>query len=235
MVACTPEPRVFVAIPSRQKPRLRWVTPLVVVALCGTFLWTQSMQPAPRHALLQAWGTLGTLGGNVPGMDDPLRWARLFTALLLHADWSHLLGNLVFLMIFGLPAERVMGSLRFLAVFLVGGAVANLAAALSIAGDQVIIGASGAISAVIGAWLTLFPKARLGVVIPLGVFLEFVRAPAALLIGLWILLQVLFAYIGPAYGQVAWVAHVAGFGIGGVLALLSRGAIAKRMRKARGY
>ena len=89
--------------------------------------------------------------------------------------------------------------------------------------------------AVIGAWLTLFPNARLGVVLPLGLFLEFVHAPATWLIGLWILLQVLFAYIGPAYGQVAWVAHVAGFGVGGALALLSRGAIAKRMRRARGY
>ena len=71
--------------------------------------------------------------------------------------------------------------------------------------------------------------------LPLGLFLEFVRAPAMLLIGLWIVLQVLFAYIGPAYGQVAWVAHVAGFGAGGLLALLSRGAIARRMRKEHGY
>ena len=226
---------MFVAIPSRQKPRPRWVTPLLVVALCAVFLWTQSMPPTARQGLLQAWGTLGALGGDFSGLDDPHRWLRLFTALFLHADWSHIVGNLVFLMIFGLPAERVMGSLRFLLVFLVGGAAANLAAALSIAGDQVIIGASGAVSAVIGAWLTLFPKARLGVVIPLGVFFELVRAPAGLLIGLWILLQVLFAYIGPAYGQVAWVAHVAGFGIGGVLAMLSRRAIARRMRKARGY
>ena len=89
--------------------------------------------------------------------------------------------------------------------------------------------------AVIGAWLVLFPRARLGVVVPLGLFLEFVRAPAALLIGVWALLQVLFAYIGPAYGQVAWVAHLAGFGSGGVFALLSRAAIAKRLRRQRGY
>ena len=87
----------------------------------------------------------------------------------------------------------------------------------------------------LGAWLVLFPRARLGVVVPLGLFLEFVRAPAALLIGVWALLQVLFAYIGPAYGQVAWVAHLAGFGFGGVFALLSRAAIAKRLRRQRGY
>ncbi len=226
---------MFVAIPPRQKRRLRWVTPLLVIGLCTTFVWTQSLPADVRQQLLHAWGTLGGFGANPFSVLAGTRWATLFSALFLHGDWAHLIGNLVFLMIFGLPAERVMGSLRFLAVFLLGGAAANLSAALSIAGDQVIIGASGAVSAVIGAWLTLFPRARLGVVIPLGMFLEFVRAPAALLIGLWVLLQVLFAYIGPAYGQVAWVAHVAGFGFGGLLALLSRGAIARQMRKDRGY
>ena len=226
---------MFVAIPPRQKRHPRWVTPTLVVLLCATFVWTQTLPGPVREAVLQDWGALGGLGRDPGSLADPWRWARLFTALFLHGDWSHLVGNLVFLMIFGFPAERLLGSMRFLAVFLIGGAVANLAASLTIDGDQVVIGASGAVSAVIGAWLALFPKARLGVVLPLGLFLEFVRAPAVLLIGLWVLLQVLFAYIGPAYGQVAWVAHVAGFGAGAVLALLSRSAIARRMRKERGY
>ena len=226
---------MFVAIPPRHKRRPRWVTPTLVVLLCAAFVWTQSLPAPARQAVLQDWGALGGLGHGLASFTDPARWARFFSALFLHGDWSHLLGNLVFLMIFGLPSERLLGSLRFLAVFLVGGAIANFAAAVSVAGDQVVIGASGAVSAVIGAGLALFPRARLGVVLPLGLFLEFVRAPAVLLIGLWVLLQVLFAYIGPAYGQVAWVAHVAGFGAGGVMALLSRGAIARRMRKQRGY
>ncbi|MBE2211169.1 MAG: rhomboid family intramembrane serine protease [Xanthomonadaceae bacterium] len=226
---------MFVAIPPRQKRHPRWVTPTLVVLLCAAFVWTQMLPPLVRDAVLQDWGAVGGLGSDPGSLSDPWRWARLFTALFLHGDWAHLLGNLVFLMIFGFPAERLLGSLRFLVVFLLGGAVANFAASVSVADNQVVIGASGAVSAVIGAWLALFPKARLGVVLPLGLFLEFVRAPAMLLIGLWIVLQVLFAYIGPAYGQVAWVAHVAGFGAGGLLALLSRGAIARRMRKEHGY
>jgi len=226
---------LFVAIPPRQKRHPRWVTPTLVVLLCAAFVWTQMLPPLVRDAVLQDWGAVGGLGSDPGSLSDPWRWARLFTALFLHGDWAHLLGNLVFLMIFGFPAERLLGSLRFLVVFLLGGAVANFAASVSVADNQVVIGASGAVSAVIGAWLALFPKARLGVVLPLGLFLEFVRAPAMLLIGLWIVLQVLFAYIGPAYGQVAWVAHVAGFGAGGLLALLSRGAIARRMRKEHGY
>src|SRR3546814_14548000 len=104
-----------------------------------------------------------------------------------------------------------MGAGRFLLLFLLGGAVANLAAVLLIAGpDRLVIGASGAVSAVIGAYLALFPRAKPGVVLPLGLFLQFVRTPAPLLIGIWALLQVVFAYIGPAFRTVAWAAHTPG-------------------------
>ena len=72
-------------------------------------------------------------------------------------------------------------------------------------------------------------------VLPLGLFLEFVRVPAFLLIGLWVLLQVLFAYSGPAFGAVAWPAHIAGFLFGVVFALLTKAAIARRLRRSRGY
>ena len=166
----------------------------------------------------------------------PEQWLRLFSALFLHADWAHLLGNLVFLLIFGLPAERVMGAWRLLALFLLGGAFANLFTVLAIgAPDRLVIGASGAVSALIGAYLALFPQARLGVVVPLGLFLEFVRAPASLLIGVWAVLRVVFAYIGPAYGAVAWAAHAAGFAFGVLFAMFSRQAIARRLRKLKGY
>ena len=139
-------------------------------------------------------------------------------------------------LIFGLPAERVMGPWRFLALFLLGGAFANFVAALAIGTpDRLIIGASGAVSAIIGAYLALFPRARLGVVLPLGLFLEFVRAPASLLIGLWAVLQVVFAYIGPAFGTVAWAAHAGGFVFGAAFALASRQAIARRLRRLQGY
>ena len=101
--------------------------------------------------------------------------------------------------------------------------------------DRVVIGASGAVSAVIGAYLALFPTAKLGVVLPLGLFLEFVRAPASLLIGIWVLMQVGFAYIGPAFGEVAWSAHVAGFLFGVLFALVARRGIARRLRRRSGY
>ena len=224
---------MFVALPRRQRPSLRWACPLLFALLWLAFFWYSTRQAADRQALLQAWGALD--GG--PGTRLDLQAAlRLVTALFLHAGWAHLLGNLVFLLIFGLPAEKALGSWRFLLLFLAGGAIANLAAVLMLAGPgSVIIGASGAISALIGAYLALFPNARLGVVLPLGLFLEFVRAPASLLIGIWALLQVVFAYIGPAFGMVAWAAHVAGFLFGIAFALLVRRAVARRLRRQKGF
>ena len=171
-----------------------------------------------------------------PAIDRHRQYDRLVTYGFIHADWSHLLGNLVFLLIFGLPAERVLGPWRLLLLFLVGGAVSNLVAIYTMGSpDQIIIGASGAVSALIGAYLALFPGARLGVVIPLGLFLEFVRAPAYLLIGVWAALQVVFAHIGPSFGMVAWWAHIGGFVFGVVYGVYVRAAIARRLRKRHGF
>jgi len=230
---------MFVGISTRRKTVFRWAAPLMFVALWLAYVLGAMRAPALRQGAELDWGVLSG------GLDSIEAWSqalvdgsvlRLASALFLHADWIHLIGNLVFLLIFGLPAERVMGGWRFLVLFLLGGAVANLAAVLAIgAPDRVIIGASGAVSAVIGAYLALFPGARLGVVLPLGLFLEFVRVPASLLIGLWALLQLVFDYSGQAFGAVAWPAHIAGFLFGVVFALFARAAIARRLRQSRGY
>ncbi|HET6397225.1 MAG TPA: rhomboid family intramembrane serine protease [Pseudoxanthomonas sp.] len=230
---------MFVSLPSRRKPSLRWATPLLLAALWLAFLWMLGRPDEARRSLWLAWGALARGLGGGDALLAALRDGsvlRLFTALFLHADWAHLLGNLVFLLIFGLPAERAMGPWRFLFLFLCGGAAANLAAVSTLGSpDRAVIGASGAVSAVIGAYLALFPGARLGVVLPLGLFLEFVRAPAFLLIGIWAALQVLFMYIGPAFGAVAWAAHVAGFLFGVAFALVVRAGIARRLRRQKGY
>lgn len=229
---------MFVSIPYRQKTPLRWATPTLFAVLWLCFTVVVLLPDAERQRLPLQWGTL-TGGWTSPDTAwEAVRTGtalRLVTALFLHADWAHLLGNLVFLLIFGLPAERAMGAWRLLLLFLAGGAVANLAAAIMIGEpDRLIIGASGAVSALIGAYLALFPSAKLGVVVPLGLFLQFVRAPAPLLIGIWALLQLLYTFIGPAFGTVAWGAHLTGFGFGALYALVARRAIARRLRRRRG-
>ncbi|MFC4728390.1 rhomboid family intramembrane serine protease [Coralloluteibacterium thermophilus] len=228
---------MFLGDPSRRRPQRRWATPLLVLLQSGVFVWLVLLPDlGARQAALSRWGAVsGALPDRlVEWMSAPLdgRFMGLFTALFMHADWSHLLGNLLFLLIFGLSSERAMGAPRFLVLFLLGGAFANVVAALLMdSPNRVIVGSSGAVSAVIGAYLALFPRARLGIVVPLGLFMEFVRAPASLLIGIWALLQVIFTFVGPAFGAVAWWAHLAGFAFGVVFALLARPAIARRLRR----
>lgn len=211
-----------------------WATPFLVALCMAVWIWLATGQPGARWPFLQRWGTVpetllaGEIGWNTL-LDG--RMLTLFSAIFVHADWLHLVGNLLFLMIFGIPIERAIGSPRLLLLFLLCGALSNLAAAISLHNTHaaVIVGASGAISGVIGAYLALFPKAHLGFVIPLGLFLEFVRTPASLLIAVWALLQVGFTFFGPAFGAVAWWAHLTGFILGGVLAIAWRRIIVRRL------
>jgi membrane associated rhomboid family serine protease len=213
---------VFVSLPSRQKKRLPWAAIALAVVAIAAYLWLgHGVDAATRQSALLRWGTLSASPDEWRLFWHDGRLLTLVTALFIHADALHLIGNGVFLLIFGVPAEKRLGAWRLLLLFLAGGALANLVASLLIgAGGRVIVGASGGISALIGAYLVLFPKAKLGIVVPLGLWLEFVRAPAALLIGLWAALQLVFTFVGPAFGATAWWAHLTGFAAGVLMALL---------------
>jgi membrane associated rhomboid family serine protease len=226
---------VFVRIATRQRRIVPWVTIGTALLMLGAFLAQIAIPDEDRTRMLVRWGTIPAelLRGDGSGWQALVlaRPQTLLTSILMHGDWLHLIGNAAFLLIFGLAAERTLGSWRFLALFLVCGLVANLAAAWSM--DEVrapIIGASGAVSGIVGAYLVLFPGARLGVVLPLGAFLEFVRVPAWVLIGFWVLLQVIFSVVGPELGPVAWIAHLVGFAVGVMLAVLWRPALMRRAR-----
>jgi membrane associated rhomboid family serine protease len=226
---------LFVHVETRRRSRWHWATLLVVTLCVLCFMGLALMPSTQRISLLLEWGTVPANifdphEAILPQLTDPAL-LRLFTALFIHVTWLHLLSNILFLVIFGLPGERTLGSLRFLALFVIGGVVANLIGALSLAGVRLpIIGCSGAVSAVVGTYVALFPRARLGLVLPLGLYLEFVRVPAFLLIGIWVLLQLLFSYAGPSYGAYVWWAHIGGFLFGLVFALVSRDSIARRLR-----
>lgn len=226
---------MFVHVATRRRAMPPWTTILVTILCIGTSVALALTPEAARYDVLLRWGTVPSqIFAKVLQNYEDFRAARpetLITALFMHADWLHLIGNVLFLLVFGLSAERALGSWRFLTLFLVCGGVANLVGALTLGSSNApIVGASGAVSAIVGAYLALFPRARLGIVLPLGLFLEFVRMPAALLIAFWALLQVIFSFVGPAFGAVAWWVHIAGFLTGIVFALLSRGAIARRQR-----
>lgn len=223
---------MFVQLEQRKRSRFPWITLLLVAVCVGSFVWLSLVPAALRIHLVGSWGLV-----PVRLLDSDWQWyecLRLLSALFVHADWLHLVGNLLFLVIFGVPTERALGRGMYLALFLVGGALANVVGALSVAQASIaIVGCSGAVSAVMGAYLALYPRAHLGVVLPLGFYFEFVRVPALLLIGMWVLLQLLFTWAGPSFGAVVWWTHIAGFVFGLIAALFMRPALARRQR--RGY
>jgi len=185
------------------------------------------MTPLARNAMLELGGVLPSQLAQVLG--QPLAgWAdyqllSLISALFIHASWLHLLGNMVYLWVFGMPLERRLGGLGMLVVFVLGGALANLFVAMRLPEwTSPIIGASGAISAVVGAYLVLFPSRRIGMLLPLGLYLQFARVPSVLVIGSWFTLQLVYTVLGPTSGIVAWWTHMAGFALGLIFALLAR-------------
>lgn len=145
------------------------------------------------------------------------------TSLFVHGDWLHLAGNLAYLWVFGITVERALGHLGMALSFLVLGAVANLILAWQMGDAQTpVIGASGGVSALIGIYLGLFPVSRMGLWLPLGLYLQFARVPAILVIGSWFTLQLIYTVFGSPDGAVAWWAHVAGFVAGVVVAVVLR-------------
>ena len=139
----------------------------------------------------------------------------LLTSLFLHGGWFHLLGNMLYLWIFGNNVEDAMGHLGFTIFYLLCGLGASGAQiAVNIISRVPNIGASGAIAGILGAYLILYPHARVVTLVTLGYFVRLVRVPAIIVLGLWIVVQFLsgVASLGmPEVGGVAWFAHLGGF------------------------
>jgi membrane associated rhomboid family serine protease len=149
----------------------------------------------------------------------------LVTHILLHGSWLHLFGNLLFLWIFGPNVEDRLGRLTFLALFMAGGlAAAGLQVVVDPTADLPMVGASGAISAVLGAYLVLFPRARIQSLVFLVFFYELIALPSVLVLGFWFVLQLIdgVASLGlteEVAGGIAFWAHIGGFLAGVLLAL----------------
>ena len=150
-------------------------------------------------------------------------WVTIFTAMFMHGGWSHIIGNMIFLWAFGPEIEDVMGPLRYLVFYLTGGMVAMLAQIAASPHSTVPnLGASGAIAAVMGAFLVTYPRDRIKSMLIILVFVRITFIPAALLIGFWFLTQLLNAgaVARVETGGVAYLAHVGGFIFGAILARL---------------
>lgn len=172
---------------------------------------------------------------------EPINWLTPLTSMFLHGGWGHLLGNCLFLWIFGNNVEDSMGRVRFLAFYLLCGLVAAWAHVLSSPGSPVpTVGASGAISGVLGAYLVLYPRVHVRVLIPLIIFFTVIRVPAFVVLLIWFGFQVvaglpqLSAVDPEVSGGVAVWAHVGGFLAGVVLVKLFENRALVRQRVALG-
>src|SRR5262249_17428586 len=152
----------------------------------------------------------------------PPVWITLFSSMFIHGGWDHILGNMLFLLVFGIHVERSMGYLRFFLFYFVCGLGANALEIATAAGSNVPgIGASGAIARVLAGYLLLYPASHIDSLLPLGMFYWPARVPAWIFIGLWFLYQLALSVISfgdlSAGGGVAYSAHVGGFITGLVL------------------
>ena len=168
------------------------------------------------------------LGAAVFAPGGGSEWVHLFTSQFIHGGWSHILGNMLFLWIFGDNIEDAMGHARYLVFYLLGGAIAGLAQVASDpSGTIPAVGASGAIAAVLGAYLVTYPRASVSVIIPIIIIPFFTKVPAILMMGLWFGTQLLglgaVSDAADASGGIAYWAHIGGFVAGLVLVWFFRG------------
>lgn len=219
-------------IPLKDDNPSRHYRPYVSNTLIGlcllVFLWQFSLEPRAAQIAVYAFGAIpAVLSGQARlpaemAMVPPL--LTVITSMFLHGGWLHLIGNMLYLWIFGDNVEDSMGHVRFLLFYLICGAVAVGAQALPAPESTIpMIGASGAISGMLGAYLLLHPKANVLVFIPLGFFSRLIRVPAMLVLGFWFVLQLVSELGAPEGGGVAFRAHIGGFLAGMALIPLFKG------------
>ncbi|MDZ4178640.1 MAG: rhomboid family intramembrane serine protease [Coriobacteriia bacterium] len=217
--------------PTRRFPLL---TIAFIVCNVAAFIFEVTRDPAELNALVSTYGFVPARFFDSPTSAASL--LSLVTAMFLHGGWLHLGGNMLYLWIFGNNIEDRLGKLRFIAFYLGCGVLASLTQAFIDPESTVpLVGASGAIAGVLGAYLVLYPRARVVTVIPIFFIIELATVPAVFVIGLWFVLQLAqgLGSIGTMTG-VAWWAHVGGF-LAGVIAVapLAAADLVRRVRAKR--
>ena len=207
------------------------IVTIAIIVLCSlVFLWQQTLPEDAARIAVYAYGVVPTvLFGNdslPPGIARIPPELSIVTSMFMHGGWMHIIGNMLYLWIFGNNIEDTLGHVRFVLFYLLCGVAAALAQSLIDTHSEVpMIGASGAIAGVLGAYMVLFPRAHVLVLVPLGFFTQLLRLPALLVLGFWFVLQFIEGgLMAPGEeGGVAYWAHIGGFVAGIVLIFLLRG------------
>lgn len=191
------------------------VTVIFIVICTLVFFWEFSLGAGMQRAVVSL-GAIPAVIYNEKYLPAELvllpAWATVFTSMFMHGGWMHLIGNMLFLWIFGNNVEDAMGHAKFLVFYIVCGVGAFAAHSLQDIHSEIpLVGASGAISGVLGAYLLLYPHARVLVAIPLGIIFYTLRLPASIVLLFWFVIQIFSNLASASQDGVAWGAHVGGF------------------------
>ena len=204
-------------ITSKTKPFINWL-----LVLANGYLFYIELRfgnPEALNKFIAHWSVIPSR----LWADITQQWITLFTATFLHGGWTHLIGNMLFLYVFGRSVEDRMGHMRYFIFYLSMGLLANATEAYIAFGSSLpMLGASGAVAGVLGSYFFYYPYSRILTLIPFGIFSRIVEIPAFLFLGFWFLMQTIQGTLALGVktmqntGGVAWWAHASGF-IGGLL------------------
>ncbi|MSQ15309.1 MAG: rhomboid family intramembrane serine protease [Dehalococcoidia bacterium] len=208
--------------------RLPYVNVALLAINAIVFLYELTLGDRSLFQFYMAYGVVPielTTGRDIPPLGPPELWMNIFSSMFIHGGWLHFGGNMLYLWVFGDNVEDTFSHLGYLVFYLFAGVVATLAQVYTNPLSTVpAIGASGAIAGVLGAYLVLFPKAKVNTLIILFYFVRMQPLPAILVLGFWIVTQVFsgVASLGASTG-IAYFAHIGGFVAGVILAVPLRG------------
>ena len=190
---------------------------LLITVNVLAFLYELQLGPAALERFIFTWGLVpADLTSNLASA-----WMTIFTAMFLHGGWFHLLSNMWFLYIFGDNVEARLGGVRYLIFYLLSGVAAVFLQAYLLPASSVpMIGASGAIAGVLGAYLISFPRSRIASLVPILFIFTIIEIPAVIFLVLWFLSQLYsgwFAMQGASASGIAWWAHIGGFVFGVIM------------------
>ena len=217
----------MIPISDRNPTRGFPITNLLLIATnVIIFLYELTLRSPVLDRLIFTWGVVPSnlLGAFSHPAQAPLSvWATLITSQFLHAGWAHILGNMIFLWVFGDNVEDILGSFPYLIFYLVCGVIAGIVQVLVIGPSDVpSIGASGAIAGVLGAYLLLYPLTKVTILLPIFFLFWGIDLPAVLVIGWWFVQQLFYglgALSTAAASGIAFWAHIGGFAMGAFLIL----------------
>ena len=202
--------------PTRRKSILRFI----IIIICSIVFFIQLN--GDNYYLINFYGykpaSLTTTDYQFDTFNPIL---TIFTSMFMHGGWLHFLGNMLYLWIFSDNIEDALGKKKFIIFYLLSGIAAALFQSIGDLDSNIpMIGASGAIAGVLGAYIYLYPKAKILVIVPLLIFFFSVRLPAIIVLGFWFFIQFINVIIGDQNSNVAWMAHIGGFVFGLIYCVL---------------